>query len=260
MVYIRLYFPMNKTYFVYLIFTLLLSSCGVYNSNKILSPSKTPNYSIETFNGSKESGIIQAGDKLSIKIFPNEGERALLTMASIKEDNLSNTETDGYLVSQAGKIKLPLIGDVHTVGLTTDQLADSLVTKLKKTIQAPYVEVNITNQRVLLFNGNSTGQVIPLANEGTTLAEVLALGGGIKEFGKSNEIRLFRKENGVRKIYEFDLSEINQLKNADITIQNRDILVINHHPRSAQNSLREVGPWLSILTSGLAIFSIFSKI
>lgn len=251
---------MNKTYFVYLIFTLLLSSCGVYNSNKILSPSKIPNYSIETFNGSQESGIIQAGDKLSIKIFPNEGERALLTMASIKEDNLSNTETDGYLVSQAGKIKLPLIGDVHTVGLTTDQLADSLVTKLKKTIQAPYVEVNITNQRVLLFNGNSTGQVIPLANEGTTLAEVLALGGGIKEFGKSNEIRLFRKENGVRKIYEFDLSEINQLKNADITIQNRDILVINHHPRSAQNSLREVGPWLSILTSGLAIFSIFSKI
>jgi polysaccharide export outer membrane protein len=102
--------------------------------------------------------------------------------------------------------------------------------------------------------------VIPLSNEGTTLAEVLAIAGGIRENAKSKEIRLFRQENGVRKIYEFDLSEINQLKHADITIQNRDILVINHHPRLAQNSLREVGPWLSILTSGLAIFSIFSKI
>jgi polysaccharide export outer membrane protein len=251
---------MNKTYVVYLIFTLLLSSCGVYNSNKILSPSKTPSYKVESFKGSMNLGIIQPGDKLSIKIYPNEGERALLTIASIKEDNVTNTVTDGYVVSQVGNIKLPLIGEIKTVGLTTDQVADSLEIRLKKTIQAPYVEVSITNQRVLLFNGNSTGQVIPLVNEGTTLAEVLALGGGIKEFGKSNEIRLFRQEDGVRKIYEFDLSEINQLKNADVTIQNRDILVINHHPRSAQNSLREVGPWLSILTSGLAIFSIFSKI
>ncbi len=251
---------MNKTYVVYLIFTLLLSSCGVYNSNKILSPSKIPSYKVENFTGSEGPGIIQPGDKLSIKIYPNEGERALLTIASIKEDNVTNTVTEGYVVNQAGTIKLPLIGEIKTVGLTANQVADSLAIKLKKTIQAPYVEVSITNQRVLLFNGKGAGQVIPLSNEGTTLAEVLALGGGIKEYGKSNEIRLFRQENGVRKIYEFDLSEINQLKHADITIQNRDILVINHHPRLAQNSLREVGPWLSILTSGLAIFSIFSKI
>jgi len=89
---------------------------------------------------------------------------------------------------------------------------------------------------------------------------VPALGGGIKEHGKSNQIRLFRIENGVRKIYEFDLSEINNLKNADVTVQNRDILVINHHPRNAQNTLRDAGPWLSILTSGLVVFSIFSKL
>jgi polysaccharide export outer membrane protein len=251
---------MNKTYLLYLIFTLLLSSCGVYNSNKILSPSKIPSYTVESFKGSKGPGIIQAGDKLSIKIYPNEGERALLTIASITDENQSNKASDGYVVSQAGSIKLPLIGEIKTVGLTPDQVADSLVIKLKKTIQSPYVEVSITNQRVLLFNGKGAGQVIPLSNEGTTLAEVLALGGGIKEYGKSNEIRLFRQEDGVRKIYEFDLSEINQLKHADISVQNRDILVINHHPRLAQNSLREVGPWLSILTSGLAIFSIFSKI
>jgi protein involved in polysaccharide export with SLBB domain len=93
-----------------------------------------------------------------------------------------------------------------------------------------------------------------------TLMEVLALGGGVKELGKSNQIRLFRMENGVRKIYQFDLSEINQLKNADVTVQNRDILVINQYPRNAQNVLRDAGPWLSILTSGLVVFSIFSKL
>lgn len=239
---------------------LLLSSCGVYNSNKILSPSKIPTYKVENFKESKDPEIIQGGDKLSIKIYPNEGERALLSIASIKDENPSNAVRDEYVVSQAGTIKLPLIGEIKTVGLTTSQIADTLEIKLKRTIQAPYVEVSITNKRVLLFNGKGAGQVIPLTNDGTTLAEVIALAGGIKEYGKSNEIRLFRQEDGVRKIYTFDLSEINQLNQADIAVQNRDILVINHHPRLAQNSLKEIGPWLSILTSGLAIFSIFSKI
>ena len=99
-----------------------------------------------------------------------------------------------------------------------------------------------------------------MKNEGTTLMETLAIGGGVKDFGKSNEIKLFRQENGERKIYEFDLSEMNQLKNTDVIIKNRDIIVINHNPRNVQNTLREIGPWLSILTSGLAIFSIFSKL
>jgi len=145
-------------------------------------------------------------------------------------------------------------------GLTTNQLSEALTLKLTKTIQSPYVEVSVTNQRLMLFNGKGAGQVIPLAHEAMTLMEVLALGGGIKDHGKSNQIRLFRMENGVRKIYEFDLSEMNNLKNADVRVQNRDILVINHHPRNAQNTLRDAGPWLSILTSGLVLFSIFSKL
>lgn len=203
---------------------------------------------------------IEPGDQLSIKIYPNDGENALMSIASIKSDEKTAKIDDGFIVSSSGAIKLPLVGEVNAKGLTTNQLAEALTLALTKTIQSPYVEVSITNKRVMLFNGKGAGQVIPLAHEAMTLMEVLALGGGIKEDGKSSEIRLFRMENGERKIYEFDLSEMNHLKNADVTVQNKDILVINHHPRNAQNTLRDAGPWLSILTSGLVVFSIFSKL
>jgi len=251
---------MNSKQIIFGVLLMLTSSCGVYNSNKLLAPSKDPSYTISSFEGQTADERIQSGDELRIKIYPNSGEQALLSIAALGEEEGPAVQGDGFVVNSSGEITLPLLGSISVQGLRLEELEAQLTEKLATIIQAPYVEITIVNKRVLLFNGKGAGQVIPLKNEGTTLMETLAIGGGVKDFGKSNEIKLFRQENGQRKIYEFDLSEMNQLKNTDVIIKNRDIIVINHNPRNVQNTLREIGPWLSILTSGLAIFSIFSKL
>ncbi len=251
---------MNSKQIIFGVLLMLTSSCGVYNSNKLLAPSKDPSYTISSYEGQTADERIQSGDELRIKIYPNSGEQALLSIAALGEEEGSVVQGDGFVVNSSGEITLPLLGSISVQGLRLEELEAQLTEKLATIIQAPYVEITVVNKRVLLFNGKGAGQVIPLKNEGTTLMETLAIGGGVKDFGKSNEIKLFRQENGQRKIYEFDLSEMNQLKNTDVIIKNRDIIVINHNPRNVQNTLREIGPWLSILTSGLAIFSIFSKL
>jgi polysaccharide export outer membrane protein len=251
---------MNSKQIIFGVLLMLTSSCAVYNSNKLLAPSKDPSYTISSYEGQTADERIQSGDELRIKIYPNSGEQALLSIAALGEEEGPAVQGDGFVVNSSGEITLPLLGSISVQGLHLEELEAQLTEKLATIIQAPYVEITIVNKRVLLFNGKGAGQVIPLKNEGTTLMETLAIGGGVKDFGKSNEIKLFRQENGQRKIYEFDLSEMNQLKNTDVIIKNRDIIVINHNPRNVQNTLREIGPWLSILTSGLAIFSIFSKL
>jgi polysaccharide biosynthesis/export protein len=251
---------MNSKQIIFGVLLMLTSSCGVYNSNKLLAPSKDPSYTISSYEGQTADERIQSGDELRIKIYPNSGEQALLSIAALGEEEGPAVQGDGFVVNSSGEITLPLLGSISVQGLRLEELEAQLTEKLATIIQLPYVEITVVNKRVLLFNGKGAGQVIPLKNEGTTLMETLAVGGGVKDFGKSNEIKLFRQENGQRKIYEFDLSEMNQLKNTDVIIKNRDIIVINHNPRNVQNTLREIGPWLSILTSGLAIFSIFSKL
>jgi polysaccharide biosynthesis/export protein len=251
---------MNSKQIIFGVLLMLTSSCGVYNSNKLLAPSKDPSYTISSYEGQTADERIQSGDELRIKIYPNSGEQALLSIAALGEEEGPAVQGDGFVVNSSGEITLPLLGSISVQGLRLEELEAQLTEKLATIIQLPYVEITVINKRVLLFNGKGAGQVIPLKNEGTTLMETLAIGGGVKDFGKSNEIKLFRQENGQRKIYEFDLSEMNQLKNTDVIIKNRDIIVINHNPRNVQNTLREIGPWLSILTSGLAIFSIFSKL
>ena len=251
---------MNSKQIIFGVLLMLTSSCWVYNSNKLLAPSKDPSYTISSYEGQTADERIQSGDELRIKIYPNSGEQALLSIAALGEEEGPAVQGDGFVVNSSGEITLPLLGSISVQGLRIEELEAQLTEKLATIIQLPYVEITVINKRVLLFNGKGAGQVIPLKNEGTTLMETLAIGGGVKDFGKSNEIKLFRQENGQRKIYEFDLSEMNQLKNTDVIIKNRDIIVINHNPRNVQNTLREIGPWLSILTSGLAIFSIFSKL
>jgi polysaccharide biosynthesis/export protein len=251
---------MNSKQIIFGVLLMLTSSCGVYNSNKLLAPSKDPSYTISSYEGQTADERLQSGDELRIKIYPNSGEQALLSIATLGEEEGPAVQGDGFVVNSSGEITLPLLGSISVQGLRLEEVEAQLTEKLATIIQSPYVEITVVNKRVLLFNGKGAGQVIPLKNEGTTLLETLAIGGGVKDFGKSNEIKLFRQENGQRKIYEFDLSEMNQLKNTDVIIKNRDIIVINHNPRNIQNTLREIGPWLSILTSGLAIFSIFSRL
>ncbi len=153
-----------------------------------------------------------------------------------------------------------MVGSIHVQGLTCTQAIKEIETRLERDFQSPFVQLEIVNQRALLINGKGAGQQIDLVNQNTTLMEIIAQGGGVKEFANSEEIRLFRLENNVRKAYQFNLADINNAGLADVKIKNRDIIVINHQPRNIQNSLKEVGPWLSILTSGLAIFAIFMKI
>ena len=236
-----------------------LSSCGVYTSNALFV---TPeNNTITAGKDIKSSPHrIAEGDELSIQFYSNNGEKALYAAGNVSGEAVSTNTAKNYVVDQQGKISLPLLGEVFVLNMNVAECALFLQEKLKKEIQNPFVEISITNMRITLFNGQGQGQLIPIKNENTTLAEVLALGGGIKEFGKANEILLIRSIDGNRKAFSFDLSSINQLAQADVVIQNRDIIVIKQHPRKIQNSMRDISPWLSIITSSLAIFSIFMRI
>ena len=87
---------MNKTFLFYWFIALFLPSCSVYNSNKLLSDSKEPSYTIESFQPKNQDETIQPGDQLSIKIYPNDGENALMSIASIKAEEIPTKMDDGF--------------------------------------------------------------------------------------------------------------------------------------------------------------------
>ncbi len=248
---------------------ILLNSCGNVNSNALFKIPKDGSFKYDSLvMNPTDDYILGPGDRFSFQFATNEGERIVFNQSGISElvegnGDLANqqgrTRID-YLVRQDGKSNLPLVGEVLVKGLTLVQLEDTISRLLSKNFINPFVQIRLSNQRVFFFGDRGIANVIYLTNTNTSLIEVIALAGGISENSRSNSIKVMRRTNsGKREIYRIDLSTIDGLKEAEMIVQGNDYIYVDYKPRIASSIFREVGPWLSLATTSLAVIAIFSK-
>jgi len=207
-----------------------------------------------------EDYVIGPGDRFTFHFSTNNGERVLSSMTGINNadsyNNKNNQLIQDYLVRRDGTAELPVIGLLKVQGYTTIQLEDTLTELLSKNYINPFVQIKLSNQRIIIFPGRGEAKVVYLSNVNTTLLEVIALAGGLSEDARANSIKLIRKNKNKREIYKIDLSTIQGLKQAEMIVQSNDYVYVDVKPRIASSVLTEVSPWLSILTSVLIIFTL----
>jgi polysaccharide export outer membrane protein len=213
----------------------------------------------------KDDYRLSEGDRFSFKFSTNEGEKIIFSQSGVSNLGTVNMGVGSivnidYLVRQDGKVKLPLLGEMYVKGLTVVELEDSITKNLSKNFINPFVQIRISNQRVVIFGGRGKAQVVGLANTNTTLLEAIAQAGGIDETGKAFSIKIMRRsEIGKREVYKIDLSTIKGIKEADMIIQGNDYIYIDYKPRIASSILGEIGPWLGLATTSLTLVAIFKK-
>lgn len=255
-----------KIIFFLTILISILSSCANVNSNAMFKIPRDGSFVYDTLVMSpKDDYVISEGDRISFQFATNDGERIIFMQSGITELNegiirRNNVTNIDYLVRQDGKVNLPLIGETYVKGLTIIQIEDSLTKLLSKNFINPFVQIRVSNQRVVVFNGRGEAQVVELENTNTSLLEAIALSGGINEQGKAFSIKVMRRtEIGKREIYKIDLSTIKGLKEADMIVQGNDYIYVDYKPRIASSILREVSPWLSLMTTSLTLYAIIKK-
>jgi polysaccharide export outer membrane protein len=166
-----------------------------------------------------------------------------------------------YLVRSDGTAEIPVVGEYLVAGLTVAQLEDSLTKILAKQFQNPFIQIRLSNQRVIVFPGRGQAQVVYLQNVNTSLLEVIAMAGGISNDGFSNSIKVMRQnKSGKRSVFKVDLSTIEGLKAAEMIVQSNDYIYIDYRPRIANNALLEMAPWISLVSTSLTLFFIFLRI
>lgn len=123
------------------------------------------------------------------------GPEDVLKIDVFKEADLSGSVP----VRPDGNVSIPLIHDVQAEGLTPNQLAESIASKLKQYLEQPEVTVVVTqvNKRLVYVMGEvSHAGSLPLA-PGMTVLQALATSGGVTEFANRKAIYVLRTENGV---------------------------------------------------------------
>ena len=123
---------------------------------------------------------LDAGDRVRIIVFGQQ--------------NLSNV----YTVSASGTVAVPLIGQVRARGLTADELARQVASRLRSQyIKDPKVTAEVITYRPFYILGQVTrpGQY-PFA-QGLTVENAVAIAEGYTPRAKQRFVRLTRKFDGV---------------------------------------------------------------
>ena len=122
--------------------------------------------------------------------------------------------------------------------------------------------LTVNNRRVVVFpGGGGDAKIIPLDNNNTTLLEALASAGGLAKRGNAKEVKLFRRQiGGGRKVYQFDLSQIANLKYADIVMQADDVVYVQPNTELARGLLTDITPLITLLTTTFLVIGIVRSI
>jgi len=251
--------------FSLLVFT--LSACGV-NSSFMFRTKKSEIIRDNIPIAPTEAYRIAPDDKFIFTLYTNDGKRVIDALTGITEGSsvagaqqVRVENKINYWVKPSGFAELPIIGEVQLIGKSVKEAQDHLSELYAQFYTKPYVQLEITNQRVIVFPGSaSAARVVPLVNNNTTLMEAIALAGGITERGKSNKIKIMRQFPDGRKVYEVDLSTLEGLKYADMIVQSNDYIYVEPSRQISNEVLREVGPILSIITSAIIVISVINAL
>ncbi|HEY1054777.1 MAG TPA: polysaccharide biosynthesis/export family protein, partial [Emticicia sp.] len=235
------------------------SSCKLLRPSFMLKTKKDYKFDVVTDSLTKENYRISSTDEIEFKVFANDGFKLIDLSAgngTVRAPSIEET------VDKEGKLKLPVLGKVYVAGLTLREAQALLEKEYEAYYVKPFVQLKITNKRVIVFPGRAgDAKVVPIVNNNTTLFEVLAMAGGISDEGKAYRIKLIRRPNMIDtpKVYLIDLSKIEGIMQGNITMLANDIVYVETRPKVAQKALQEITPYLSLLTSTLTLYYIFTK-
>ena len=129
-----------------------------------------------------------------------------------------------------GRISLPLLNDVQAGGLTPLQLRDRLTEEARRYVEDPNVTVvvrQINSRKVFV-----TGEVQkpgPYSLTGpTTVLQMIAMAGGLKEYADAKNIAIMRVENGRTLSCGFNYRDVAKRRNLrqNIELKPGDTIIV----------------------------------
>jgi len=199
-----------------------------------------------------ENFVVAKNDYITIKVYTNNGERIIDPDFELMKGTVMNAQVVQneiqYLVRNNGNAYFPMIGDIKVEGRSIRQLDSLLSKEYSKFYYNVYVNSKIINKRVVVI-GAQGGKVIPLTNDNLRVIEAIALYGGISSDNRANNIRLIRGDLNKPDVSILNLSTIEGMKEASLTVEPNDIIYIEPVRRNLPQFSQDFFPIFSFITS-----------
>lgn len=174
-------------------------------------------------------------DKLDITVF---------RVKDLTEDKLQ--------VDAAGRIILPLIGQIAAAGMTTSELSDLIAAKLgEKYLQSPQVSVTVAealSRKVTVEGAVNEAGVFELRGR-TSLLEAVARAKGAAKGANLHKVSIIRNVDGAPHAATFDLAAIGAGRAPNPEVLGDDVVIVDtSRAKSIWNVVVQALPALYILS------------
>ena len=118
------------------------------------------------------------------------------------------SSTGGYLVSEDGTIKYPILGNISAAGLTQKQLENNITQLLidKKLLFDPIVTSRFLNFRVTILGEVARPGVVYVPSEQISILEAIGNAGDLTIYGHRDNIILIRQEGEEKLVKRLNLN------------------------------------------------------
>jgi len=135
------------------------------------------------------------------------GPDDVLSILFWRDKDLSAPEVT---VRPDGKVTLPLLNDVQAAGRTPEELGDAIREAARKFVEDPNPTVivkEIKSRRVFITGRIEKPGPYPL-NGKTTILQLIAMAGGLREFVDGKNISLMRSEKDRQSVFAFNYQDV----------------------------------------------------
>lgn len=137
-----------------------------------------------------------------------------------------NILLNGFMVNNSGEIEFPVLGKLKFSELTVFEAERMLQEALKPYLNNPVVRIRLLNFRfTVLGEVNQETQVVSM-NTRVTMAEAIALAGGLTDLADRSEIKVIRQRGSQSEVFYLDLLDEEVIQSDRYYVQQNDVIVV----------------------------------
>lgn len=258
---------MKLKYYLFAVFCMFISSCSTpkdivyFQGIDSLTPEQlnrmSQSYSNKITYDDLLSITVTAWDPAAVTPFnppvyaySQEGEQPIATSQSMYS----------YLVDKEGYINFPVLGKIHVVGLTKQELGKELENKISKYVDHPLVNVQLLNFRITLMGELSRPGSYTIKNDRFTILDAIGMAGDLPITANRKNILVIREDEGKKNIYRLDITDPAIFESPCYYLRQNDVVYVEPvetKQRSRTSSTRQFN--ISLVTSVISAVSIITS-
>lgn len=161
--------------------------------------------------------------------------------SSNQSSSISQPAVSGYLVNKDGNVELPILGEIHLVGLSTEEARQVVKKRAAQFYNDPAVIIRYANFKVTVTGEVSRPSVYVMPNEKVTILDALSIAGDLTIYGKRDNILLLRENSdGSKTPYRINLNRSNIINEPYYYLRQNDYIYVEpSKSKAAANDIQE---------------------